>query len=92
MRIFKRNVVSGHCTGGYHDVSLRCIRHNAIAYTQPSFLSMQWSFAVFPLVMFTSDKLKMAEFHNPYVVQDYCLRRCRPHRPAQYVATHTDFL
>ena len=28
-------------------------------------LSMQLSFAVFPLVMFTSDKLKMGEFVNP---------------------------
>jgi len=28
-------------------------------------LSMQLSFAVFPLVMFTSDKLKMGEFANP---------------------------
>ena len=27
-------------------------------------LSMQLSFAVFPLVMFTSDKLKMGEFVN----------------------------
>jgi manganese transport protein len=26
---------------------------------------MQLSFAVFPLVMFTSDKLKMGEFVNP---------------------------
>lgn len=29
-------------------------------------LSMQLSFAVFPLVMFTSDKLKMGEFVNPW--------------------------
>jgi manganese transport protein len=29
-------------------------------------LSMQLSFAVFPLVMFTSDKLKMGRFVNPY--------------------------
>ena len=29
------------------------------------FLSMQLSFAVFPLVMFTGDKLKMGEFVNP---------------------------
>jgi manganese transport protein len=29
-------------------------------------LSMQLSFAVFPLVMFTSDKLKMGEFVNPF--------------------------
>jgi len=28
-------------------------------------LSMQLSFAVFPLVMFTSDKLKMGQFVNP---------------------------
>ena len=28
-------------------------------------LSLQLSFAVFPLVMFTSDKLKMGEFVNP---------------------------
>ena len=28
-------------------------------------LSMQLSFAVFPLVMFTSDKVKMGEFVNP---------------------------
>jgi manganese transport protein len=28
-------------------------------------LSMQLSFAVFPLVAFTSDKLKMGEFVNP---------------------------
>jgi len=28
-------------------------------------LSMQLSFAVIPLVMFTSDKLKMGEFVNP---------------------------
>ncbi|HUS18521.1 MAG TPA: Nramp family divalent metal transporter [Terriglobales bacterium] len=28
-------------------------------------LSMQLSFAVFPLIMFTSDKLKMGEFANP---------------------------
>ncbi len=28
-------------------------------------LSMQLSFAVFPLVRFTSDKTKMAEFANP---------------------------
>jgi len=28
-------------------------------------LSMQLSFAVFPLVMFTSDKAKMGEFVNP---------------------------
>ena len=29
-------------------------------------LSLQLSFAVFPLVMFTSDKLKMGEFVNPF--------------------------
>jgi manganese transport protein len=29
-------------------------------------LSMQLSFAVFPLVMFTSDKAKMGEFANAY--------------------------
>jgi manganese transport protein len=29
-------------------------------------LSMQLSFAVFPLVGFTSDKLKMGEFVNPF--------------------------
>jgi len=29
-------------------------------------LSLQLSFAVFPLVMFTSDKLKMGEFANPF--------------------------
>ena len=28
-------------------------------------LSMQLSFAVFPLVAFTSDKIKMGEFANP---------------------------
>jgi manganese transport protein len=28
-------------------------------------LSLQLSFAVFPLVLFTSDKLKMGEFANP---------------------------
>jgi manganese transport protein len=28
-------------------------------------LSLQLSFAVFPLVMFTSDRLKMGEFVNP---------------------------
>ena len=28
-------------------------------------LSLQLSFAVFPLVMFTSDKLKMGDFVNP---------------------------
>ena len=28
-------------------------------------LSLQLSFAVFPLVMFTSDKMKMGEFVNP---------------------------
>ena len=28
-------------------------------------LSLQLSFAVFPLVMFTSDKVKMGEFVNP---------------------------
>jgi manganese transport protein len=28
-------------------------------------LSLQLSFAVFPLVMFTSDKVKMGEFANP---------------------------
>jgi manganese transport protein len=28
-------------------------------------LSLQLSFAVIPLVMFTSDKLKMGEFVNP---------------------------
>src|SRR3989475_10102558 len=41
-------------------------------------LSLQLSFAVFPLVMFTSDRLKMGEFVNPrwlkilaYVVADF---------------------
>jgi manganese transport protein len=29
-------------------------------------LSMQLSFAVFPLVMFTSDRRKMGEFVNPF--------------------------
>jgi manganese transport protein len=32
-------------------------------------LSLQLSFAVFPLVMFTSDKLKMGEFANPLWVK-----------------------
>ena len=32
-------------------------------------LSLQLSFAVFPLVMFTSDKLKMGEFANPFWIK-----------------------
>ncbi|MBV9391475.1 MAG: divalent metal cation transporter, partial [Verrucomicrobia bacterium] len=32
-------------------------------------LSMQLSFAVIPLVMFTSDKMKMGEFVNPHWVK-----------------------
>ena len=32
-------------------------------------LSLQLSFAVFPLVMFTSDKLKMGEFVNPWWIK-----------------------
>ena len=32
-------------------------------------LSLQLSFAVFPLVMFTSDKLKMGEFVNSAIVK-----------------------
>jgi manganese transport protein len=32
-------------------------------------LSLQLSFAVFPLVMFTSDKLKMGEFVNSTVTK-----------------------
>src|SRR5205823_14714235 len=32
-------------------------------------LSLQLSFAVFPLIMFTSDKIKMGEFANPMWVK-----------------------
>ena len=32
-------------------------------------LSLQLSFAVFPLVMFTSDKIKMGEFVNGFTVK-----------------------
>ncbi len=32
-------------------------------------LSLQLSFAVFPLVRFTSDRLKMGEFVNPFWLQ-----------------------
>ncbi len=52
-------------------------------------LSLQLSFAVFPLVMFTSDKLKMGEFVNglrdqvPRLVDrgHHCLAECLASRP-----------
>ena len=47
---------------------------------------MQLSFAVFPLVMFTSDKLKMGEFVNPRWLKDSFLGRGSRDRRAERLA------
>ncbi len=53
-------------------------------------LSLQLSFAVFPLVMFTSDRAKMGEFVNPLWVKGLAyLGRVR-HRVAERVAAFPD--
>ena len=52
-------------------------------------LSLQLSFAVFPLVMFTSDKLKMGEFVNP-LAEDIGVVGGNPDRFVECVAAGTD--
>ena len=53
-------------------------------------LSLQLSFAVFPLVMFTSDKLKMGEFVNGAITKMSCLDRRDRHRIVERLAAHAD--
>ena len=51
--------------GGDRGCAVRRVRHGKLLVLSQVILSLQLSFAVFPLVMFTSDKLKMGEFVNP---------------------------
>ncbi len=53
-------------------------------------LSLQLSFAVFPLVQFTSDRRKMHEFVNPFLAEVPRLDYCRGHRWLERMAADSN--